>query len=393
MRKTTEAMELSRRARGWSLVAHGDGEVIPLRDFPCKIGRQPGVHVRLGHTTVSLQHAELRLSGDDLVLVDKRSRNGTFINGRRLKGQHVVVVGDLLQFGAVVFRLNHGRRTCAAPTSPSEDMGDLALAIAQFDKLIDDRVVVPHFQPIVAAEAGEVVAYEALARSRLFGLDNPAMMFKAAEFFQKEALLSRILRSEALSRTGFRKKQHLFLNTHPAELRDLKPLFVSLEELRNEHPDQAIAIEVHETCAMDPATIKMLRLVLNDLAMQLAYDDFGAGQARLSELVEAHPDFLKFDRKLIAGIDTASRDRRQLLESLIHMCRQLGIITLAEGVESSAEAEACRGVGFDLMQGYFFGRPVSKPLMRLALDERVGPRKTTLRIGQPEVLTERIKGA
>jgi FOG: EAL domain len=390
MRKTTEAIHPSRKARGWSLVAHGDGEVLPLRDFPCKIGRQPGVHVRLGHTTVSLQHAELRLSGEDLVLKDLRSRNGTFINGRRLKGSHVVVVGDLLQFGAMVFRLNHERRTCAAPTSASEDMGDLALAIAQFDKLIDDRVVVPHFQPIVSAQSSDVVGFEALARSRLFGLDNPAMMFKAAEFFQKEALLSRILRTEALGRSGFRTKQHVFLNTHPAELRDLKPLIVSLEELRHEHPKQAIAIEVHETCAVDPTTIKMLRLVLDDLGMQLAYDDFGAGQARLNELVEAHPDFLKFDRKLIAGIDTASNDRRQLLESLVKLCRQLGIITLAEGVESAKEAEACRRLGFELMQGYYFGRPMSRPLLT-SVAEHLGSGNTTLRLAKPDALTERIE--
>ena len=111
------------------------------------------------------------------------------------------MLGDLLQFGAVVFRLNHEQRTCVSSTTSSEDMGDLALAIAQFDKLIEDQVVVPHYQPIVTA-GGLIVGFEALARSRLFGLDNPKMMFKAAEFFQKEAQLSRMLRTEALRRSG-----------------------------------------------------------------------------------------------------------------------------------------------------------------------------------------------
>ena len=161
--------------------------MLPLRAFPCRIGRQPGLHIRLVHTTVSLVHAELRVSGEALILADLKSRNGTFINGRRLKGTQAVVLGDLLQFGAVVFRLNHEQRTSLIQTASSEDMGDLALAIAQFDKLIDDQVVVPHYQPIVTADTGEVVGFEALARSRLFGLDNPKMMFKAAEYFQKEA--------------------------------------------------------------------------------------------------------------------------------------------------------------------------------------------------------------
>ena len=85
MSHTTDPMTTSRAARGWSLVAHGDGEVLPLRNFPCRIGRQPGLLIRLVHTTVSLLHAELRLSGEELTLTDLNSRNGTFINGRRLK--------------------------------------------------------------------------------------------------------------------------------------------------------------------------------------------------------------------------------------------------------------------------------------------------------------------
>jgi EAL domain-containing protein (putative c-di-GMP-specific phosphodiesterase class I) len=91
--------------------------------------------------------------------------------------------------------------------------------------------------------------------------------------------------------------------------------------------------------------------------MKLAYDDFGAGQARLNELVEARPHYVKFDRKLISALDKADADRRQMVASLVSMCRQLGIVTLAEGVETAAEAEACTAIGFELMQGYYFGRP------------------------------------
>jgi EAL domain-containing protein (putative c-di-GMP-specific phosphodiesterase class I) len=389
---TTDLIQPARSARGWSLVAHGDGEVLPLRSFPCRIGRQPGLPIRLVHTTVSLLHAELRQSGGDLVLTDVNSRNGTFVNGRRLKGLQTVVVGDLLQFGAVVFRLHHEQQTRMAATQSSEDMGDLALAIAQFDKLIDDQVVVPHYQPIVTADTGEIIGFEALARSRLFGLDNPKMMFKAAEFFQKEAQLSRLLRSEALRRSELSQQQHLFLNTHPAELQDLRHMIVSLQQIRQENPDQPIALEVHEGCAVDAPTIKMLRLVLDDLGMQLAYDDFGSGQARLHELVEARPDFLKFDRKLVAGLDTATPERLQMLQSLVEMCRQLEIMTLAEGIETAGEAQACRLMGFQLMQGYFFGRPLSRPGLILPVPPpRASKGDTTIRIAEPGALTERIE--
>jgi EAL domain-containing protein (putative c-di-GMP-specific phosphodiesterase class I) len=362
MANTTNPLHPPRAAQGWSLVAHGDGDVMPLRTFPCRIGRQPGLPIRIVHPTVSLLHAEMRLVDDNLWLSDLGSRNGTFVNGRRLNSQQQVCLGDLVQFGAAVFRLHNEQRTAVAPTSCLEDMGDLALAIAQFDKLIEDQVVVPHYQPIVEAETGNTIAYEALARSRLFGLDNPAMMFKAAEYFQKEALLSRLLRVEALRRCGHHLPRHLFLNTHPAELLDLPQLILSLREARSKHADQPITLEVHEACAVDALTIKSLRAALDELGMKLAYDDFGAGQARLHELVEARPDYLKFDRKLVAGLDTSTPDRLQLVESLVQLTRQLGIITLAEGIETAAEAESCRQIGFELMQGYYFGRPVAKPM-------------------------------
>jgi EAL domain-containing protein (putative c-di-GMP-specific phosphodiesterase class I) len=162
--------------------------------------------------------------------------------------------------------------------------------------------------------------------------------------------------------------------------------------MRQDNPDQPIALEVHEACAVDAPTIKMLRLVLDDLGMQLAYDDFGAGQARLHELVEARPDFLKFDRKLIAGLDSATPERLQMLQSLVEMCRQLEIMTLAEGIETAGEARACRLMGFQLMQGYFFGRPLSRPELILP-DSVVRAAKgdTTISIAKSEALTERMK--
>ncbi|HMC10233.1 MAG TPA: EAL domain-containing protein, partial [Pirellulaceae bacterium] len=345
----------------WSLAAQDRDDVLPLRTLPCQIGRHPGVPVKIIHPTVSLVHAELRRhgQGDALELVDLSSRNGTFVNGQRVSQPLIVHADDLLQFGAAVFRLQSQNQPQQAlnATCQSEGVGDLALALAQFEKLISDSSVIPVYQPIVIAGSGEVLAYEALARSRLFGLDKPALMFQAAEYFHMEAELSRLLRREELTTTSATDLPHLFLNTHPAELCDLKRLILSLREIRSVRPDQPLTLEVHEAAVADVATMKMLRLVLDDLNMKLAYDDFGAGQARLNELVEARPNVVKFDRKLIAGLDKAEPSRLQMVESLVSMCRQLGIVTLAEGVESAAEAEACRKGGFELMQGYYYGRP------------------------------------
>ena len=91
--------------------------------------------------------------------------------------------------------------------------------------------------------------------------------------------------------------------------------------------------------------------------MHLAYDDFGAGRARLNELGEAPPDYLKFDIGLIRNIDRAPVRKQKLLEGLVKMAQELGIHAVAEGVESEAEAATCRELGFPMAQGYHFGRP------------------------------------
>ena len=107
----------------------------------------------------------------------------------------------------------------------------------------------------------------------------------------------------------------------------------------------------------DPVQMRELHGQLRALDMKLAYDDFGAGQARLVELIDVPPDYLKFDRKLIQDIHAASAQRQQMLGTLVRMVRDLGIAPLAEGVETEEEASTCGQLGFTLAQGYLYGRP------------------------------------
>jgi EAL domain-containing protein (putative c-di-GMP-specific phosphodiesterase class I) len=150
----------------------------------------------------------------------------------------------------------------------------------------------------------------------------------------------------------------LFLNTHPAELQQ-EGLVESLEELRKLAPHIDLTLEIHESALAQPAAMHALRDRLTEINVGLAYDDFGAGQARLLELAEAPPHYLKFDWRFVAGIDQAPPSRRRLLSSLVAAARELLVKTIAEGVETPAEAEICERVGFTLGQGYHFGRPLS----------------------------------
>ena len=95
-----------------------------------------------------------------------------------------------------------------------------------------------------------------------------------------------------------------------------------------------------------------------EINVGLAYDDFGAGQARLFELAEAPPDYLKFDRRFVTGLDTAPVERQRLVAALVAAAGELRVKTIAEGVETPEEASACVRAGFSLAQGYHFAKPM-----------------------------------
>jgi EAL domain-containing protein (putative c-di-GMP-specific phosphodiesterase class I) len=304
---------------------------------------------------VSKRHAQLRLTADGPMVEDLGSTNGTFVNGQQIQ-RALLNTGDIVQFSNNVFRMLFIKPQVAAATM-EEGALPWAEAIMQFEQLMQPGGVTPFFQPIVRMDDAGIVGYESLARSPLEHLRNPAIMFSTAAKLGQERQLSEMLRRESVAiAMGLDNPGNLFLNTHPKEVIE-PPLVESLRELRQMAPSLDITIEIHEAAIVVPESMLEFRDVLRELNMQLAYDDFGAGQARLDELAQIPPDCLKFDIKLIRDIDKAGEGRRELVRSLVRVVHQLGVTPLAEGVETEGEAAVCRDLGFVLAQGFYFGRP------------------------------------
>ena len=354
----------------WVLIGcSGRGERpsrVPIRVTPFQVGRRTDATLCLARRSVSGIHAEFVLEGDTLFLRDLQSTNGTYVNGDRIHELVEVHQDDLIQFADLPFRLSRESKECDSRTM-HEDVYDRALGFVQFDKLLNERAIVSYFQPIVDLRDNRTIAYEILSRSRLVGLETPASMFYTAAQLNMEHELSRLMRIEGVrTSTLFPDPPHLFLNTHPVELSTdgFLDMMVALRQLAMSQP---ITVEIHEAAVTDVSTMKELRAGLDELNMRLAFDDFGAGQARLCELAEVRPDYLKFDREMIRDIHT-SPQRQQMLAHLVEIVIELGVVPLAEGIESAAEAEICRQVGFQLAQGFHFGHPAPVPSYLAAVD-------------------------
>jgi EAL domain-containing protein (putative c-di-GMP-specific phosphodiesterase class I) len=97
-----------------------------------------------------------------------------------------------------------------------------------------------------------------------------------------------------------------------------------------------------------------------------AIDDFGAGYAGLGLLAKFQPDLIKLDMELIRAIDTVM-PRRLIVESVVRLCDKLGIVVIAEGVETVAEYDTLRSLGIRYIQGYLLARPGFKILPQIEL--------------------------
>ena len=347
----------------WFFSGQPDGEG-PVRrtsitSFPFRVGRKGDADLTLPCDCVSSNHAEVFVEDQVLFVRDLGSTNGTYVNGQRLEAEPVELKdGDIVQFATVVMRVGQESDATVESGTIQADAGGRALSMMQFERLISEAAVVPFFQPIIlmGEEYGDF-GYEVLGRSRLFGLSTPAEMFSTAAQFNLESELSRILRKSGLEAArALPLESNIFVNTHPTELSQ-PGLFESLTEVRKSVPDHRITLEIHEAAVTNPEMIRELRDGLIDLNIGVAFDDFGAGQARLVELSEVRPDFLKFDKQLIQGIDRASPSRQEVVATLVQMVEKLGIKSLAECVETKEEHETLVQMGFCLGQGFLYGRP------------------------------------
>lgn len=354
------------RVQGWFLEGRlGGGKAlrVSIREWPFLVGRRALCHLRLESRSVSRVHAELFHRGGEVFLRDLQSTNGTFLNGLRLtEMEEPLRPGDLIRFGDLEFRLDREGSEEVEETSSSLELFPpdryVESVAAQFREMLERREVEPLFQPIVDLATGKIHGYEVFGRGTATALPvEPESLFSIAQVLGLEADLSRLFWEEGLRRGRLLPgSPTLFINVHPSETGH--PAFLeAIRAAREEQPTLALTVEVSEKAVTDPESMRRLKEELLALDVFLAYDDFGAGQARLLELIEVPPHYLKFDASLVRHLPAKPRRYGKFLEVLVRITRDLGIASLAEGVETAEELEACRALGFRYAQGFHLGRP------------------------------------
>lgn len=220
------------------------------------------------------------------------------------------------------------------------------------------------FQPIVSFSTGKVYAVEALIRNcKQAGFSDIDDFFDTA---YKQRVLFRVdlmLREKAIRKfmsIPFYKELKLFYNYDPRCLEMSDYTMGETEKIidkYNLNPNQ-FCFEINEKYKIE--CFNAFNNILNSVkkrGIKVAIDDFGSGFSGLEMFYHANPDYIKFDRFMINEIDKDIK-KKILCTHVISLSKSLGVMTIAEGVETVNELNICSELGFDMVQGYVLQKPV-----------------------------------
>jgi EAL domain-containing protein (putative c-di-GMP-specific phosphodiesterase class I) len=333
---------------------------------PFLIGRKENLSLSIAISSVSRLHAIISEEDGILSINDLGSSNGTFVNHLSISSPTKLAHGDVIHLGNVEMRLMHDQTQHEKVASDSTIMtprdrlsNHFPTGVKELEELLIRKMVKPAFQSIVDHQNSSVFGYELLGRGAHPSLPvNPGGLFEIAESVGLDVQLSEMLREIGIQtavENGL--KGHVFMNTHPSEMANPDQLMQKIHWLKKKYPDCQMALEIHEQAIPNIDLIKHIKSELKKWDILLSYDDFGVGQSRLLELVEAAPDILKFDMMLVDNIHKAPQAKVELVQQLHDMARSLKIKTLAECLSQQEDYVLCQKVGFDFYQGYLFALP------------------------------------
>jgi diguanylate cyclase (GGDEF)-like protein len=234
---------------------------------------------------------------------------------------------------------------------------------------LEDRRVTPYYQPIVDLASGHVAGSEALARIRVS--DQKILTPDAFIAVAEECGLVVPLGAQMLSAAcrdaqlwpdpSSARRPTVAVNLSPLQLErgDLATLLRTVLDETGLAAAQ-LHLEITETALMElrPDVVRQLHRV-RDLGVEVGLDDFGTGYASLTHLRRLPVSFIKVDRSFISGLGADIEDDR-IVAAVVELASNLGLRSIAEGIETPQQLDRLRELGCDHAQGYLFARPDPK---------------------------------
>ncbi|MFF4359806.1 EAL domain-containing protein [Streptomyces sp. NPDC001604] len=267
-----------------------------------------------------------------------------------------------------------GRVELYAPQMQQDVVRKAELATRLRAALHDGEFALLH-QPVVCLEDGRITSVEAQARWRSSQgvLFTPAEFLRVAEDSDKTAELGRWMLEEAVEqaaeRTGAGLSVPVAVPMSARRLLDRSMPLGSIEALLTRHglPSGSLVIELSDT---DPRVsldeLERRLAALRRLGVRIALDGFGGGHAAITALRRLPVDVLKLDRSLVEGVVESAR-LHKITSGLLRIATDLGLQSVADGVDLPEQVVALRAMGCTHGQGMAFSGPLDEVRVRRAL--------------------------
>ena len=231
-------------------------------------------------------------------------------------------------------------------------------------RLIKNEMLSYHFQPIVSARTGQIVAYEALMRSMLPTLKSPDTIMKLAREENCLHDIERITMFKATEAYLSLQERGLIRGTELLFVNSIASQHMTDEEnqeycRRFAAIQKQIVIEITEEEMLDPASLEVKRGTPG-FPGTFALDDYGSGYSSEKNLLELSPKYIKIDLSIIRGIDT-DPDKQQIVANIVAYAHPRKMLIIAEGLETPEEIHKVLELDVDLLQGFCLARPAAIP--------------------------------
>lgn len=344
----------------------GQPQRVSLDEFPHTVGRVEPADLVLPSARVSRLHAALVWADGRVCVEDRRSTNGTFVNGQRVEFQPLED-GDCLRFAdqEFTFRAPPKPETNRATQVMPGESRAVARGAARVDLLCEARRLTERlthcgvrlaFEPVVRLTDDKPRGWRLVDDEGLAGAKSLPSECRAASRLRQ---LERLLAVEAAAE--WQPPTHLFLSLDAIELGSSE-LPGSLEALVAVLPTRhRLIVEIPDGVVCDTPTFRQFRECLAALRIGLAHENFAGTAAQLRGQASLAPDFLVLCQRMIRGISAASNSpgdgRRQRLHDVLAAAKDLGCQAIVSGIACEEELAALRALDCSLARGPFFGPP------------------------------------
>ncbi len=226
--------------------------------------------------------------------------------------------------------------------------------------IIENKDIAVDFQPIYSLNTKKYIGLEALSRGKYNGeIISPYQLFETAKKMDLSLTLDRVCREKAMHAFATENRAStLFINFETSVLNKIISGTGEIMKTASENgiSPQNIVIELNESRVKDSYNLMMFVDFYRSKGFLIALDNVSAGFDTINRIMLINPDIIKIDRAIVSQIESNTYNQ-EVFRSIINTAKQIGAMTVAEGVETADEVITCMLMGVDYFQGFYFQKP------------------------------------